>query len=422
MTRPSHWILGLFACVGGALWLSGSVQEFLAAKPAESSIVGNRGNASQKSSQKSTRATPIAADGSRRASSQGRARTPDAPKLSEVAGTVLDRRGWPVVAARVRFAHDAAVEPVETDAFGRFRLRGFAAVNRWLSIEAPGRHAPLLVHGSTQDLPVVLHDALPWAEPATAAAASPDVDLLVGEGWVRTAKGEPAVGAHVMVAETKASARVDDQGRFLLPLPPTACTITAWTANGECKVLECPVPLRKEGKVPLPEVDLAVGHTLRGRLRDPDGGSMVDAAIVVANAGVERTVRSEQGGLFVANGLVSGDVTVSVLPTRGHLPRRVHVVLERDADMGDVELARAEREPLRISVASRDGEARPFVHVVADQAEGLCRAYGQANARGEVSFVGIGTEALSFEVRDTELVPMTVLSFSAENRRLVVEP
>lgn len=138
MSRPSHWILGFFAVVGGVLWWSGTVHDYLAARPAES--------------------LPRSEGEPRSVAVHHNVELPK-PAPSEVAGTIVDRRGWPVVAAKVRLVD--GTETVETDAFGRFRIRGPGAVNRTLRIEAPGRQAPLLVQGGVDELALVMQDALP---------------------------------------------------------------------------------------------------------------------------------------------------------------------------------------------------------------------------------------------------------------------
>ena len=401
MNRPSHWILGFFAVVGGTLWWTGALKDYLAARPAD---------------------PPRRVESDPRSVAVKHTVAPPKPQLSEVGGTIVDRRGWPVVAAKVRLIGGGEAETAETDAYGRFRIRGPGAMNRILRVEAPGRHAPMDVHGSVESLALVMQDALPWTEPETAVGQSAAVadDLLVGEGWVRDSAGEAVAGASVVVRETGASTRTDETGRYVLPLPSGAHTFVAWSTAGEVAVTDTVVPPRKQGKLPLPDLHLARGNTLRGRLRDDDGQSLVGAAIVIENAGVRRTVRTEQGGLFVATGIATGDLRVSVLPVRGHVGRRIAAVVDGDADLGEIVLARAEREPLRIQVVDPDGVPRPFVHVVADQAAGLCRAYGQADAHGVVVLAALGSGETRFEVRDTDLEPVNVVSWDELERRLAV--
>ncbi len=409
MSRPSHWILGFFAVVGGVLWWSGTVHDYLAARPAES--------------------LPRSEGEPRSVAVRHNVELPK-PAPSEVAGTIVDRRGWPVVAAKVRLVD--GTETVETDAFGRFRIRGPGAVNRTLRIEAPGRQAPLLVQGGVDELALVMQDALPWLESAAVAGLGgggsggvtpngPD-ELLFGEGWVRTAAGEPAGGAKVTVRETGACARTDESGRYVLPLPAGPFTLVSWDERGEVVQSETVTPPRRQGKLPLPELRLAAGHTLRGRLRDAEGQSLVGAAIVIDNVGVSRTVRTEQGGLFVVDGLVSGELTVTVLPFRGHLGRRIPANVVGDADLEDLVVVHAEREPLRVLIVDQDGVARPFVHVVADQDAGLRRAYGQSDVRGMVVLTGLGVGETRIEVRDADHRAMQVTSWDAAARRLSVAP
>lgn len=415
--------------VGGALWWTGALSEYLAARPAD--LPGRSAKETPGSGATGSGATGSGATGNgsvsvamRNPANGGRV-APPKPAMSEVVGTVVDRRGWPVVAARVRLLGVGGSEAVETDASGRFRIRGPSAVNRLLKIEAPGLHAPLAVRGSVEDLALVMQDPMPWAEAETARSALAEAnadDLLVGEGWVRDHAGNPAVGASVMVRETGASTRCDEQGRFIVPLSKGSYTLVAWNTAGEIAVTDTTASPRKQGKLPLPELQLAQGYTLRGRLRDDEGQSVVDASIVVDNAGVSRTVRSEQGGLFVLPGIVSGDLRVTILPVRGHVGRRTRFVVDGNADLGDVVLARADREPLRITVIDGEGSPQPFVYVVADQSEGLCRACAETDVKGVAVFTGLGSGETRFEVRNTNLEPMQVTKFDAEARRLVVAP
>ena len=418
MSRPSHWILGFFAVVGGALWWSGVLQDRLVARPAEP-VARGEGGLREVSLHRggSGKQTPIE-------NGNGAGLGPTRAIASEVFGLVVDRRGWPVVWAKVKLL--GGDESTETDAFGQFRIRGSGAANRMLRIEAPGRHAPLVVRGGVSELALVMQDALPWAtEPA---AKEPLVaEPLVGEGWVRSVGGEPAVGAKVVVRETGASARTDASGRYVVSLPAGPFSVVAWDdANGVAATESAAAP-RRQGKLPLPDLRLAKGHLVRGRLRDADGQDLVGAPIVVDNVGVTRTVRSEQGGLFAVPALLSGELTITVLPHQGHLGRRIPAIVEGDADLGDVAVARAEREPLRLQIVDLGGAAQPFVHVVADQVDGLCRAYGQSDARGVVVLAGLGVlggegQATSFEVRDPDLRPMQVAAFDAQARTLRVAP
>jgi len=75
-----------------------------------------------------------------------------------------------------------------------------------------------------------------------------------------------------------------------------------------------------------------------------------------------------------------------------------------------------------VTVVDPAGAAKPFTHVVADQDDGLCRAYGQSDARGIVVFSGLGARETRFEVRDAELRPMQIAGFDAAARTLSVSP
>jgi hypothetical protein len=405
MNRPSHWILGFLAALGGLLWWTGALPEYLSARPSSDEVAQRPAPA------------PVVVR---------RDAAPPRPTNGEVSGRVIGRDGFPVEQARVRvFTAGRAADEAEsatTDERGRFRLTVSGATHRRLRIEAPGRHAPAIVQGSPDELDVVLQDAVPWTEAAPAAAGVPTaaVGLLFGEGWIRGVDGRRVANARVTVRETGASERSDENGRYLIPLDGGPCTLVAFDGTGGVAVSETQLPPRLQGKVPLPDLQLAQGPTIRGRLINRDGDPLVDAAVLVETGGVRRATRTEQGGLFSVAGLVAGDCELIVLPFRGHLGARIPLLVERDANLPDIRVQRPLQEPVRLQVVDETGAAQAFVHVVADQLAGLCRAYAQADGEGRVALRGLGEGDIDFEVRDLAYVPVTVAGFDAGRRILIV--
>lgn len=400
MNRPSHWILGFLAVLGGSLWWTGALQDYLSARPSAEARV----------EQPKRGPVVIRSDA-----------PPPRPTNSEVSGRVVDRMGFPVVSARVRVAGEGG-EPVTTDARGRFRLTVSGAVHKRLRIEAPGRHDPVEVQGSVDELAVVLQDALPWETGAPTTVADQPKGLLVGEGWVKDHDGRRVAGARVTVRETGATALTDENGQYVMPLTDGPYTLVAYDGEGGVATSRTMTPPRPQGKVPLPELQLESGPTLRGRLISAEGEPLADAALRVETGGIQRVARTEQGGWFTIAGLVPGECELIVLPHRGHLGTRVPLVIEQDANLNEVVVQRPQQEPLRLSVVDAIGSAQPFCHVVAEQLGGLTRAYGQADAEGVVTLRGLGQGGIEFEVRDPALQPLAVTGFDEARRTLVVTP
>jgi hypothetical protein len=420
MTRPSHWILGFLVVVGGGLWSSGALGAFLASEG-----VGEGGESAVAAGDSQTadagaRPGPVVV---RRAGA-----TP--PPVAQIAeGRVVDRLGFPVAQARVRVTGLAgesldAVPNAVTDGRGRFHITWPGLAPRALVVEAPGRHAPALVRARADEMQIVLQDPTPWSRDEIASAGNGvrDEGLLVGEGWIKGSTGPTPAGVQVTVRETGASTRTDETGRFVLPIGSGPCTLVAFDGLGAVAVAETFTPSRKQGKIPLPQLELAAGPALRGRLINADGEPLVDAAVVLETGGVERTVRTSQGGMFAVLGLVQGECELSVLPHRGHLGVRIPLVVESDADLSDLVLQRPRQEPHRVFVVDRRGRPMPFFHVVADQLTGLCRAYAQADAEGMAVLRGLSEGDVEFEVRKPDFAPIAIDSWDDGSMRLVVAP
>ncbi len=396
MNRPSHWILAFLVVGGGALWATGGLERILEAS--RSSHV-TRAAASRKDVVQLNR-------------------TPPAPAYAEVRGRVVDRMGWPVVAAAVDVpGSDRA--PVLTDTDGRFRLELSGAVRRALRITAPGRHDPELVRGSLDEIEVVLQDALPWTK---APEASPVTSsLLVGEGYLKDGTGAPAAHARVVVRPSGALAETDRTGRFVVPLPEGPASLVAWNAEGQVAVSDELRFARREGKVPLPDLVIRPGETVRGRMVDADGEPVSGMALVVDNIGARHLAHSAPDGSFLVHGLARGETTLTAIPDRGMLGFRKSLDVEGDAMLGDVTVARVPQQPLRVRVVDGADRGQGYVHVVAEQAEGLRRAYGLTDGAGEVALAGLAVdEATLFEVRDAGFAPVSILGYEPARHALIV--
>ncbi|MBK8980436.1 MAG: carboxypeptidase regulatory-like domain-containing protein [Planctomycetes bacterium] len=425
MNRPSHWILAVLGVTAIALVATGRVQEYLQGAPAgPRTAVAPQPQPARVVPRRDVQAPGVA--------------------VHVLKGLVVDRLGWPVESARVsvdarhvdpRQVESRQVESAQarrraddvsdtdaatrTDAQGRFEVRWAGALQGSLLIEAPGRHAPVRVPPSLDEIQVVLQDALPWPqlgpEPQPASAAP----LLVGEGFLKAPQGTDLSGGRVRVPENGALAVPDATGRFVVPLRPGPISLVAWNDGGLVATSEAR-STRQQGKVPLPDLVLQPGLCLRGRLVDRSGEPIPDVRVLIENAGSERVVRSDVGGQFCCEGLVPTETAVTVIPHRGSLGLRRIVALNSDVDLLDLVLERPRQEPLRLRVVDQERVPQPWVHVVADQGDGLCRAYGQADAGGEVLLGGLGNGPVAFEVRGTDFDPLSVADFDAPSRTLVV--
>ncbi len=429
MNRPSHWILASLLATGVTLWATGAAGEWLEGHPADvtAKVADSDAGTPNPDPERRVLRRP-----------EGRAPTPVEFTVHEIAGRVVDRGGWPVEAARVyRRPHDhgrwqnawrgdSAGEVVETDARGRFRLEWSGPLVGTVCVEAEGRHAPAYVRPSLDGLQIVLQDPLPdaWlaAEAASVAADAPEVreSLLVGEGFLKGPEGIEIPGARIQTREFGALAVSDETGRYLLPIAPGPMSLIAWDTAGHVATAEAPDPGRNQGMVPLPELVLRPGLELRGRVVDGDGQPVVDASVSIENSGSLRSARTDETGHFTVAGLAPVETAVTVSPHRGHLGLRRVAMVEHDLDIGDIRLERPRQEPLRLTVVDSARRPMPWVHVVADQEEGLCRAYARASQQGEVVLAGLGSGPVAFEVRDPEMEPVHVEDFDLDSRMLVV--
>lgn len=398
MNRPSHWLVAFFVVLGGVLWWGGQLERIVEAQPA-----------------------PATADPTSTSVVVRRpARAEPRPTYSVMVGRVIDRLGWPVVGAEITVPGQDGVRAV-SDADGRFEITVAGAIHRTLRVEARGRHEAEQVRGSLDELVVVMQDAAPWARERDVLRRFDGDGLLIGEGFVKDVAGSSVARARVVVRGTPAGVLSDPVGRYTIPLPTGPSSVVAFDTNGRVAASAPMSHARNQGKVPLPDLVLRDGITLRGRLVDDDGAPCGGATLVLDNDGVTRRSSTDESGGFAIAGLIAGDSHLTVLPHAGHLSLERRLAIDADTDLGDLVFERASQVPMRLTVV--DGEHRPIAHahVVAEQTSWR-RAYGQANEFGQVCLAGLGSGPIEFEVRSDESKPLAVVGWDAVERELVVSP
>lgn len=329
-------------------------------------------------------------------------------------GRVVDRLGWPIEGASVRARANG--RETATDRQGRFALRtGDGSRGESVELSAPG-FAPEACWLVPQEEAVrVLSEALPWAAPPGAAAAAPSGDLL-GEGFLVDAGGEPVARGFVCVLESGARQQADDVGRYRIALPDRPATLVAWDGRGRVARGEPFAAPRTSAVVPLPELALTGGATLRGYLRDAEGNAAADAAVELRGpAGLRRTA-TDPNGAFRFGGLLAGRYDIAVLPYRGFLG--IERPLDVSASGADLDLALEAARPRTVQVLE---ESKPVAEawVVASESE-LRRAVARTDPQGQARLSGLGDGPVVFEVRDAALAAYEVVAFDDEQARLTV--
>ncbi len=425
MNRPSHWILLFFALGGTSLWWTGGLEKIL--QPSDQPAVVAESDNPTGTTAESASTGPITEDPSEsgpRVVSSPNKRLPVGPTWS-VMGRVIDRLGWPVPAARIDVAGVDAGEPVSADDEGEFRLGLSGRASRELRITAPGKSAATVGIVESTPQTVVLEDALPFAPASDDVATSRQAEpvgsvsgLLAGEGYLVGPDGEPSASAIVAVRETGVVTRADDKGMYRIPLspPPATCTLIAYDTAGNVAIGEPFEPLRPQGLLDLPELELEPGGQIRGVVRDSVGNPVVGVAVEVSGDGTRRQVVTSEGGFFMIGGLAGIDYDLTVFPHRGHLGMCQRVA----SGSVDLDLAMHRSRPLRIQVVDRAAVPQADVHVVADEG-GLRRAYARADAEGEALFRGLGPGPYAFTVRHpVDFTQIDVVEYRSDDRVLVV--
>jgi hypothetical protein len=397
MNRPSHWILASLVALGVFLWGSGRATRWFQAPPSVSAARAPAG--------------PVVVR---------RQTLPPKPTLGQVRGEVVDRLGWPVVAAEVMLlGTDQAAARAHTDAAGRFTLTAAGASMRRLRVSARGRHREREVAVGLDDMLIVLQDAVPWGGDDPTQHRQPGIGLLMGEGYLKDDRGRAVPHGRVIVRETGAGTHADVSGHFSVPLGIDENTLVAYDDDGRIGVSEPARPTRTQGKVPLADLVLEPGLRLSGFLKDAEGQPCSGATLLLENAGIPRRAITGTNGFFDLRGLVSGPSRLMAEPIRGNLGFRRDLIVDGNVDVGDLALERP--APVRIRVLDTAGAPVALVHVLATEAE-IRQAYGQADRMGRVVLAGLGTGALAFEVRSPEeFAELHVVGFDSARVELVVE-
>jgi hypothetical protein len=317
-----------------------------------------------------------------------------------LAGLVVDGLGWPIAGATVRLAGS---DPVQTDAAGRFALVVRGGQGRVVQIESQGRSVELVA------VPGVLALAVLAEGPPAPRAAAGESALLAGEGFLKDAHGEGIAYARVFVRETGASVLADEHGRFRVPLPADGeVTLLAMDGEGRAAASAPLRPTRKQGLVPVADLVLVDGRTLRGFVADASGAPVADAAVVVECGAVRLGTVTGGRGEYAFVGLVADlEWTVCGLPCRGELGVRETVVLRRDEER---DLALCAALTTRVRVIGADTGTPLARMLVSAEDAAMRRAHGTTDADGYATLGGIGHGPYRIQVRSAELVPLTIAS------------
>ena len=103
-------------------------------------------------------------------------------------------------------------------------------------------------------------------------------------GFVRAPQGERLGFTQVAVCETGATVVVNEHGLFQIPLPTDGVvSLVASDEDGRVARTKSFRPSRRSGKVPVADLVLEPGLSMRGYVRD-EQGRPADGAIVIARA------------------------------------------------------------------------------------------------------------------------------------------
>lgn len=403
MDRPSHWIIASSLIAGPLLW-------FAAGQPGTGEPTGTR---------RAIEDGPEVVRLPRPTSFTNGLDEQQNAALHSVQGRVVDRLGWPVLDATVSLL-GGDERTVRTDGDGAFTFEIRGPLLADLIVQAPGRHSPIRRAATLEPMEIVLQDAVPWAQRAL-SDSGPKLTRLVGEGYLRDADG-PIPDACVAIPQTGAMSRSDRIGRFTLPMQRQAGTLVAWDARGKAARAEFQEPKQSEGRQSLTLPELNDAGAVRGRLLDDRGLPISDTAVLVQDSGLTHWAETDTDGVFVFRGLSDTVARVEVLPRRGLLGlRRSFDVTTDTVDLGDLALERATIEPFEFRVVDLLRAPVASVHVVADQGDGLRRAYGRAGNDGGVALTGLGTaDPITFEVRDANDHHRELEIYGYENGLLIV--
>ncbi len=331
---------------------------------------------------------------------------PRAPQLApeeapaRVTGRLLDRLGRPLAGGEVR--HLVSGEIVRTDEHGRFELSASPRRTHRLLLQAEGHDARIVQfvpEVRAAEPAFVLPDAQPWRvrrSLVTSAVTTP----LAGEGYVRGPDAQGIQDAVVTLRETGVAVLTDETGRFRIPLPDGPFHLLAHDGEGRFTETEVLAPSRRQGLVPLPELQLREpGAVVRGRVRDEEGNPCAGAVIVVTQGSITRRAVTDEGGAFQIAGLPGGECALRTLP-QPDLPALEHAVIAGAST--DLELTLRRAKPWQVRVVDRAGKAQTSRLVIAGGSDRYTQAQALTDAEGRAVLHGLTTEPTEFEVRDAD--------------------
>ena len=316
---------------------------------------------------------------------------------SVVRGVVLDADGRPAVTATLRAERldEAGRASIELrDPAGRFELR--LARGRWRieagdGVGAGGVVEVVLPDDADRDIVVrierggTVHGLLVAAENAAPLEGATVRALVVGD------------------ARSHATARVDAFGHFTLTgVPPGIVRLRVETLDRGVHELG-PRSLRESEEIDVGTVELARGTTVRGEVFGVGGGALRLATVEFeCDAGTVRTVRTDEFGRFVVEGLPAGGAILRIRGEDGSIlrARRIDVPFTWDEWRLRIDVEDGTRVSGRVQTAGRvEAFARVVLRMwdpVATETSAVADAQGRfvlrpvAPGRGEVEVLVAG--------------------------------
>ncbi|GAB4140278.1 MAG: hypothetical protein Fur0037_06730 [Planctomycetota bacterium] len=393
MKRPSHYLL-LFSVLFVAGYLFVDVRTGAETRPAV-------GAASPR---------PSAPASDRRVVAHSRA--PRKETAAEtLRGLVYGPTGFSIVGAELAFATG---EKARTDADGRFSIDLRTPPPWEIAVTAEGfagRRVRAYPCGE-DPLLLALDVPVPWGDCASEAAngAAEQPASLIGDGFVLGANGQPVEGALVAVGGTEIRARTDSIGHYRVPLPGEGVSLVAThPASGTCGRSRSIPAAGRSGMIPLPEIVLEPGSTIRGTVRDPRGNPLAGVPIRLEGQGLSRSLVSGRDGIFRVQGLLAGSYRVAAMAWRGLFGDRKDLSVEEP--VVDCDLHLASPQPRRFRVVDEQGRPLPRAYVAVHVA-GRRSDLQRTDEQGWTEVAAI--DGAAFEVRGDDLREWAVRSGSAD--------
>jgi protocatechuate 3,4-dioxygenase beta subunit len=229
-------------------------------------------------------------------------------------GTVRAATGEPIAGAKVTTRDDGLTFPVEcdTDASGRFELRGFRAGLYEIGATAEGFHRAIWSVEDDDEVEI-------WLQR----------EAIVEGKVLDEADGRPLAGVFIFLDPVEAGgwmeATTDARGEFLVRKIPPRPYKAAFHHDDYSSVHVGPWDLKPGETLSGVEVRLRRGFTARGKVVDAETGQPVHGASVSASResddgepDVTSTGGTDGTGLFELRGLAPGEYAVSI-EARGYL-------------------------------------------------------------------------------------------------------